>query len=301
MGNNEIETNQRCAIFQGMNSEIIASLQTLFHEHNCLIKLFKFAMEEMPSNDYQIVIRADKVPSGEHERRFNSPSIDEIAIVTVGTEFERRDIVLRQRDAKLKRVAETHRWYDALQYPILFWKGEDGYHFHIMQSDNEGEPTAKRVSSMHFYAYRIMIRAKQSNHILRCGKLFHQFIVDMYAKTESERLWYLRKHQLQLRADSYIHLRDAITNERNVTDIGQMVILPATYTGSPRHMHEYAQDALTYVQRYGRPDLFITFTCNPTWSEITERHDIIARVFKQTLIRLMNVITKTHVFGENRC
>lgn len=42
-----------------------------------------------------------------------------------------------------------------------------------------------------------------------------------------------------------------------------MVILPATYNGSPRHMHEYAQDALTYVRRYGRPDLFITFTCNP--------------------------------------
>ena len=35
-------------------------------------------------------------------------------------------------------------------------------------------------------------------------------------------------------------------------------------------MHEYAQDAMTYVRAYGRPDLFITFTCNPTWDEIKE-------------------------------
>ena len=62
-------------------------------------------------------------------------------------------------------------------------------------------------------------------------------------------------------------------------------------------MHEYAQDAMTYVRAYGRPDLFITFTCNPTWDEITEllltgqsssdRPDISARVFKQKLKSLM--------------
>lgn len=76
--------------------------------------------------------------------------------------------------------------------------------------------------------------------------------------------------------------------------------------GSPRHMHEYAQDALTYVRKYGRPDLFITFTCNPTWTEIgdllfplqkaTDRHDLTARIFKQKLTRLIDVIIKSHIF-----
>lgn len=55
-------------------------------------------------------------------------------------------------------------------------------------------------------------------------------------------------------------------------------------------MHEHAQDALAYVRQYGRPDLFITMTCNPKWDEITsellpgqrsiDRHDIVARVFR---------------------
>ena len=76
-------------------------------------------------------------------------------------------------------------------------------------------------------------------------------------------------------------------------------------------MHEYAQDAMTYVRQYGRPDLFITFTCNPKWVEITnlllagqssnDRHDITARVFKQKLKALMNFVVKYNVFGEVRC
>ena len=76
-------------------------------------------------------------------------------------------------------------------------------------------------------------------------------------------------------------------------------------------MHEYTQDALTYVRNYGKSDLFITFTCNPKWSEIqnnlfhnqssTDRHDIIPRVFKQKLIILMKLMTRHAIFGEPIC
>lgn len=106
-------------------------------------------------------------------------------------------------------------------------------------------------------------------------------------------------------------MRDAINNDANGNDVGKLVILPSSHTGSPRHMHEYAQDAMTYVRKYGRPDLFITFTCNPQWDEIkyhlfdgqkpTDRHDITARVFKQKMKIFMDFITKTKVFGDVRC
>ncbi|XP_023248094.1 uncharacterized protein LOC106644785 [Copidosoma floridanum] len=76
-------------------------------------------------------------------------------------------------------------------------------------------------------------------------------------------------------------------------------------------MHEYAQDAVTYVQNYGTPDLFITFTCNPKWTEIErelepgqnpqDRHDIITRVFQQKLKVMIDVLTKYQVFGDTRC
>jgi len=112
--------------------------------------------------------------------------------------------------------------------------------------------------------------------------------------------------------EEYIYLQDAIVNHGDVDNMGRLTILPATYIGSPRHMHEYTQDAMSYVRKYDRPDLFITFTCNPQWDNLkanlfegqtpTYRHDITARVFRQKLKALMGLIIKLlAVFGEMRC
>ncbi|XP_028966748.1 uncharacterized protein LOC114828104, partial [Galendromus occidentalis] len=263
----------------------------------------------MPTDDYVVVIKADKTP-GEHAGRFNAPTSDEVAIVIVGEEFNSRDIVLRRRDGCLKRVSETH----ALQHPLLFWQGEDGYHFNLrMRNPGTDEETSKKVSAMNYHSYRIMIRDNAENHILLCRQLFHQYIVDMYAKIETERLLFIRLNQTKLRSEEYVHLRDAIASDGHIdpNHLTKMVILPATFMGSPRHMHEYSQDAMTYVRNYGRPDLFITITCNPAWEEIkvhlssgqsaSDRHDSIARVFKQKLRAFMDLIVKMRVFGETRC
>ncbi|XP_067129653.1 uncharacterized protein [Centruroides vittatus] len=312
MGATDEQVDQRCRFNTGTNREIVAALQNLFDEHNELVRLFRTALERMPADDYVVVIRADKTPAGQHERQYNAPTIDEVAIVIVGEEFNSRDIVLHRRDGNVQRVSETHRSYDALQYPILFWQGEDGYHFNIkMRNPQTDRETNKKVSAMNYYSYRLMIRENTDNHILKCRKLFHQYVVDMYAKIETERLLFIRLNQTKLRSEEYVHLRDAIATDGNPNELGKMVILPATFTGSPRHMHEYAQDAMTYVRAYGRPDLFVTFTCNPTWEEIkdlllpgqssSDRHDIIARVFKQKLKSMMDFIVKHHVFGETRC
>ena len=89
-----------------------------------------------------------------------------------------------------------------------------------------------------------MTSVGEDNHLLRYRQLFRQFIVDMYVKIESERLLYIRINQQKLRSEQYIHLRDAISNDANPQDLGKMVILPSSFTGSPRHKHEYTQDAL---------------------------------------------------------
>lgn len=311
MGNSEIETARRCESIPGVDREIVERLQQMLHEGNNLVRMFKSALERMPDNEYKIVIRADKTPVGEHVRRFNAPISEEVAIIIVGNEYDKRDIVLHKRSDALQRISETHRSYDALQYPLLFWEGEDGYNFNVQQIHPVTHaPTDKKVSAMNFYAYRIMIRGGY-NHLLHGGRLFQQFLVDMYAKIESERLLYLRLNQKKLRAEEYVHLRDAISGESNVEDIGKMVILPSTFAGSPRHMQEYTQDAMTYVRNHGRPDLFITFTCNPKWVEIEsllfpgqtaeDRQDLIARVFKLKLTKLMDLIVKSQIYGEVQC
>jgi len=313
MGDVAAEAKNRCSRVPGTRLDIVTQLQHFLNANNVYVPLFKTALECMPTDDYKVVVRADRTPTGEHLRRFNAPTLDEITIVMVSNEFGTRDIVLQKRNNTLQRVVETHRSYDALQYPLMFWQGEDGYYFQIPQNHpSTANPiTGKKVTAKDFYAYRITTRVGEDNHLLRCRQLFHQFIVDMYAKIKSECLLYIWIHQQKLRSEQYIHLRGAISNDANSHDLGKMVILPSSFTGSPRHMHEYTQDALTYVRKYGRPDLFIMFTCNPAWQEIqyhlyhgqspADCHDFIARVFKRILSKMVDVITKYALFGDALC
>ena len=91
---------------------------------------------------------------------------------------------------------------------------------------------------MHFYAYRIMDRNDEYNHILNCRELFQQFIVEMYAKAETERLKFIRHNQLKLCSKDYIHLKDAMINDGNIENMGKLVILPCTYTGILHPMYK---------------------------------------------------------------
>ena len=59
-----------------------------------------------------------------------------------------------------------------------------------------------------------MVRPQEQNYILRCGKLYHQYIVDMYGKIETARLNFINKSKL--RSEKHIHLQDAIWNDANM-------------------------------------------------------------------------------------
>nr|XP_042909949.1 uncharacterized protein LOC122271735 [Parasteatoda tepidariorum] len=134
----------------------------------------------------------------------------------------------------------------------------------------EERRTAKRnrVTQLQYYAYRFAIRHSFSLHCN--GKLFQQFVVDACVKTEGSRLNYLRINQTNLRIELYQGLLDALQNEAysNHKKLGKLIILPSTFQGSLRSVQQNYQDAIAIVRKFGRPDLFITFTCNPAWPEI---------------------------------
>lgn len=135
-----------------------------------------------------------------------------------------RDIVLQKWDLSLQRIYETCRSFDALQYPFIFWEGQDGYELTLKQVDSISDLFAtKKVSALKFFSYIFMIREGEQ-HIFIYRLLFHQFVADMYVKVEPERLPYLRQHQTKL-LDDYIHLRNAINNDRNVVFLERMVII----------------------------------------------------------------------------
>lgn len=163
IGDENCELNRRCAISTNTRRSIVNELQTFFHQHNELVKLFKVALDRMPTDGHKIIIKADKTPIGEHVRRFNVPTIDEVAIFVVGEQFRPRDIVLYRRNEQLQRISELHRCYDALQYPILFWRGDDGYHINIPMIN----PTTGTLS-FDFCLNMIFKSFSLTNYFLHC-------------------------------------------------------------------------------------------------------------------------------------
>ncbi|XP_065321170.1 uncharacterized protein LOC135928643 [Gordionus sp. m RMFG-2023] len=110
--------------------------------------------------------------------------------------------------------------------------------------------------------------------------------------------------------EEYSGLMDHISKANDNTNLplGRAVILPSSFQGSDRNMRERYHDAMAIVSKFGKPDLFITFTCNPNWREIKEnlykgqnpsdRPDLLARVFHLKLSELLHDIIKKDFFGK---
>lgn len=62
----------------------------------------------MSFDGHEIIIGADKTPAGQHARRFNAPTVDEIAIIVTGENLKNRDIVLYRWVLKKKVFFVCH-------------------------------------------------------------------------------------------------------------------------------------------------------------------------------------------------
>ena len=78
--------------------------------------------------------------------------------------------------------------------------------------------------------------------------------------------------------------------------------------GRPRDMIQRILDAMSLVQKFGKPDLFITMMCNLGWEEVQNEHlptqtaqdrlDLLARVFKSKFEELKDDIMVKEVLGR---
>jgi hypothetical protein len=118
----------------------------------------------------------------------------------------------------------------------------------------------------------LQIRPNEFNILFYGGRLLQQFLVDMYVKIESMKLdWYaLPKHQKIIQADLYQGIVDTIiAGEARASEVGKRIVLPRIFLGGDRDVQARFLDTMTLVQRFGKPDYFITMTCNPYWDEVT--------------------------------
>ncbi|KAG2211445.1 hypothetical protein INT45_011464 [Circinella minor] len=298
--------NHQAVASTSLNSEILQQLQNIMDRVNPFVQSFK-QMAEISRNgeleSVQMIIRAENTPDA---RRYNRPTESEIGVLIIENNGEsvsnNHDIVVRTRPNSLQHINEAHRHYDALHYVLIFPKGDEGWTI-SSHSNNE------TITVMQWYKYRFMFRGNHDeNELHYFRKLFQQYIVDMYAKMESNHLLYIPLNQSRLRSDLYSNVADAVLlGDNDMSNVGRRYILPSSFTGSPRHIQQLYQDAMSIVRRFGKPDLFITFTCNPSWPEIQnallpgqsapDRPDITSRIFRLKLKQLMHDLTKDMVLG----
>jgi DNA replication protein DnaC len=214
-----------------------------------------------------------------------------------------RDIRLCQTSGEIVFINDSHCLFHPLAYPLLFPSGQVGWHWGM--KNNHGQ----RLSLSSYMKYMLMHR-HQPTHIQRCGKLALEYYCDAWATIESQKCDFHRlpSQQRLYRSCSRAALIDQLQHA-DAADIGVPVrtILPSSYVGGPRYYHRLFQNAMALPRRFGRPDLFITMTCNPAWSEITlalpagsswaEHPDIVARVFMIKVACLFDDIRNKQIFG----
>src|SRR5271156_695035 len=305
---------------------IMTQLQAMLHQTHPYVPLFKHAyqiMAELPPEEQGDVQVNLHVEQSADKRRYNLPTVNEIAAIVPGDGSENvrsdRDIIVRLIGGNLQRISHLHPSYSSLHYVLLFPHGEDGWSNAIPAHPGpSGNVRSANVSQRCYYAYRLHARPGEQPLLLRGGNLLQQYIVDAWASTEQSALNWVRHHQKELRADVYQGLRDAAANgDNNLQNVGEKIILPSTHIGSPRNMQQLFQDSMAICRFYRKPDIFLTMTANPNWPEITEqllwndpvpgqppskqtaadRPDIVARVFEEKKKALLKEI-KDGLFGK---
>ncbi|CUA69691.1 Isoleucine--tRNA ligase [Rhizoctonia solani] len=139
------------------------------------------------------------------------------------------------------------------------------------------------VSERQYYAYYLFSHEEPDvqlhypgadgifSTIFWAGRLFQQYLVDIWAIADQSKLLWLWNNQSSLQVELYSGLCDALLTD-NLTR-GEQVgryILPSSYYGGQRQMAESYQDAMAISCFLGGPQLFITMTANPKWPEIQQ-------------------------------
>ncbi|KAL3652210.1 hypothetical protein CASFOL_001891 [Castilleja foliolosa] len=220
------------------------------------------------------------------------------------------DVVVHRKGGHPQRVSKLHPSYIPLQYPLLFPFAEPGWS-PSLKLHSVSERRRQRLTVNMYYSSQIHDRHNVYSLLLKGGRLFQQYLVDVYTCIEQSRLDYVNANQNMFRSEYVAGLYDALAKgDNNAHDIGKRVFLPSYFTGGPRYMYKHYQDALALCRVFGNPQYIITFTCNVRWPEISrhldriggaqaqDRPDIISRVFRINVQLFLRFMRSAKPFGE---
>jgi hypothetical protein len=163
----------------------------------------------------------------------------------------RKVVFFRHSGLQPQFVAILSAQYEPLQYPLLFPHGTPGWGYF-----GDGQ---KNLSCTQIQWYRHLFLTEPRFQIL--GRLASEYAVDMFSRTEEQRLTYLQKGR-RFQATTM----DEAPNP-TVPDLFENKI-PASFMGSRAWASDQVADALAIARHLGKPSIWLTMTTNPQWPEI---------------------------------
>ncbi|KAK9666371.1 hypothetical protein RND81_14G180300 [Saponaria officinalis] len=270
------EAANRTACFKELNRAVIDILMTVTRT-NPYARFFRSLQEINITHDTKIQLTQNPA----HDQRVsNAPTSDEVAAIwsedSTSGETNGPHILVFSHSQTSHKIMHFYGCYDPLQYPLLFPKGECGWHQGLKKNvatsqvrtnaESETAPpesfsTTEALLEAEAHQSSHQVHSKERNNrlgnmILRAGRCLQQYVVDMH-------------NQDTIRAELYQGLLDTIdTGEQCAANVGRRVILPATYIGGPRDMKMRYLNAMALVQRY---------------EEAQNRPDLVARIVEQKI------------------
>nr|KAJ0200924.1 hypothetical protein LSAT_V11C600309890 [Lactuca sativa] len=235
-------------------------------------------MEEGESKYLQFYIYDDQNELSERERELSTRMLIEKSLKNLLVFFLRTHIVTLNPSVELdqrvynktttirrphlrsdqtKTIQTHYGCYDTLSYPLSFPNGESGWHPKISgQGVSIDEIITENENADDDFEDSNSTRGRNTVTMHRI--LFQQFVVDRYMKIETSCL--KTKPKLELIYSKVLLIVLMSVRVKQVWLDNELSYLQAS---SEAHM-------TCEIQEDGKPDIFLTMTCNPNWKEILD-------------------------------
>ncbi|WOH12558.1 hypothetical protein DCAR_0832063 [Daucus carota subsp. sativus] len=146
-----------------VDASIVDGLMKMLDETNELVKEFRIARDrfkDSPFVDLKIILKVCRSESGRENHVGPSNEVAAIMVGDVEDPGPTRDIIVENKVGGLQRVTNIHPKLMSLQYPLLFPRGEDGFHKdinYVKTAESKGKKRQK-CTMKEFYSYKFQIR-----------------------------------------------------------------------------------------------------------------------------------------------
>jgi hypothetical protein len=317
-------STRRCELFSKCDFATVSKIEAILRESNPLCRAFrclKDVVSEIRNNDDDIPDLSFTLVHDEtldDQRRFG-PAVDgEVGIVfrdSAGHVTQPTDIVVHTTDSQMCKLPDSSPYVDPSVFVLLYSKGGEGWKPGVPHRQGNTPTNDRagfeynRVTLSQFYSYIFQYR-RSFNVFVNAGPLSQLYMAYALIRKERHDLNWIKRNQEKLRCGTQEDLLRFVRSKTGNPNIqmGSYFKLPSSYPGSPRNQTQNCLDAMQLMFKYGKPCLFVTFTCNPKWAEITsvigsdtptDYHPmLIARVFHAKLDAMITDIKSGKIFGH---